>query len=104
MTWQVYIVLCSDNTLYTGITTDVGRRMARHAASRGAKYFRGRAPLEVVYLESAHDRSSATRREIEIKGLSRADKSGLLASGLNEAVHPETRGRIRVPDITKENG
>ncbi|HKL48884.1 MAG TPA: GIY-YIG nuclease family protein [Desulfuromonadales bacterium] len=84
MNWQVYIILCSDNTFYTGITTDVDRRLAQHAEQRGAKYFRGRSPLEVVYLESGHDRSSAARREIEIKGLSKLDKSALLASGINE--------------------
>ncbi|MFO7984018.1 MAG: GIY-YIG nuclease family protein, partial [Desulfuromonadales bacterium] len=71
-------------TLYTGITTDVDRRLTQHAEHQGAKYFRGRTPLEVVYLESGHDRSSAARREIEIKGLSRSDKSVLLTSEINE--------------------
>ena len=52
MNWQVYIILCSDATLYTGITNDIARRYSRHAASRGARYFRGRRPTRVVYLES----------------------------------------------------
>ena len=79
--WQVYIILCSDETLYTGITNDLARRLAQHQAGRGAKYFRARRPLEVVYLEGGHDRSSASRREAQIKRLSRAGKLRLIASG-----------------------
>lgn len=74
MNWQVYIILCSDDSLYTGITTDIERRLAQHRAGRGAKYFRGRAPLRVVYLEVGHDRSSASRREAQIKRLSALEK------------------------------
>ncbi len=83
MNWQVYIILCSDNSLYTGITTDVERRIAQHAAGTGAKYFRGRSPRQLVYLESGHDRSSASRREIEIKRLRSVDKRRLIASSDN---------------------
>ena len=78
MNWQVYIILCSDGSLYTGITTDMERRLAQHAAGVGAKYFRSRRPQRVVYLESGHDRSTASSRELEIKGLKRADKAGQL--------------------------
>ncbi len=78
--WQVYIILCSDQSLYTGITNDLARRLAQHRAGEGAKYFRGRRPLKVVYLEGDHDRSSASRREAEIKRLSRAQKLRLIAS------------------------
>ena len=78
--WQVYIILCSDQSLYTGITNDMARRLAQHQAGEGAKYFRGRRPLKVVYLEGDHDRSSASRREAEIKRLSRAQKLRLIAS------------------------
>jgi putative endonuclease len=77
--WQVYIVLCSDDSLYTGITTDVERRLAEHAAGTGAKYFRGRSPGPLVYLENGHNRSSASRREAEIKRLRPADKRKLIA-------------------------
>jgi hypothetical protein len=52
MNWQVYIILCSDNSLYTGITTDLTRRLRQHAAGRGAKYFRGRWPEKVLYLDT----------------------------------------------------
>ena len=74
MNWQVYIILCSDGTLYTGITTDIERRMRQHAGGRGAKYFRGRKPQELLYLEGGHDRSSASRRELFIKSLKRQEK------------------------------
>lgn len=74
MNWQIYIILCDDNSLYTGISTDPQRRFAEHAAGRGARYFYGRKPLQIVFLESGHSRSSATRREAEIKRLPRTAK------------------------------
>jgi putative endonuclease len=79
MNWQVYVILCSDDSLYTGITTDLQRRFDKHASGRGAKYFRGRRPLEVVYQESGHTRSSASRRELEIKGMERSAKLSLVS-------------------------
>ncbi|MBW2690364.1 MAG: GIY-YIG nuclease family protein [Deltaproteobacteria bacterium] len=82
MNWQVYIILCSDDSLYTGITTDVERRFAQHLAGTGAKYFRGRSPCRIVYLESGHNRSSASRREVEIKRLRPADKRLLITSSI----------------------
>ncbi|MCK4620663.1 MAG: GIY-YIG nuclease family protein [Desulfuromonadales bacterium] len=80
MNWQVYIILCSDDSLYTGITTDVERRLAQHVVGTGAKYFRGRSPRHLVYLEGGHDRSSASRREVQIKRLRPVDKRRLIAS------------------------
>jgi len=79
MHWQIYIILCSDNSLYTGITTDVERRLRQHATGRGAKYLRGRQPLELVYLENGHTRSSAGRREAEIKRMKRDEKHLLIS-------------------------
>ena len=78
MSWQVYIILCSDNSLYTGITTDLDRRFRQHAEGTGAKYFRGRRPLRVVYLENDHSRSSAAGREAKIKAMSRTEKMNLI--------------------------
>jgi putative endonuclease len=74
MNWQVYIILCSDNSLYTGITTDIERRFRQHREGRGAKFFRGRQPLRMVYLENGHSRSSAASKELQIKAMSRAGK------------------------------
>lgn len=79
MKWLVYMILCSDDSLYTGITTDLQRRFGQHASGRGARYFRGRKPLRVVYQESGHTRSTAGRREAEIKALTRADKFMLIS-------------------------
>ena len=84
MSWQVYMILCSDNSLYTGISNDVERRMLQHAGQRGAKYFRGRQPEQLVYLESGHDRSTASQREAAIKKLRRIDKEHLIQSEHNE--------------------
>ena len=78
--WFVYIIHCSDDTLYTGISTDIERRYAQHASNQGAKYFRGRKPKKLVYQESGYNRSAATKRELEIKKLSRADKFQLIAA------------------------
>ena len=83
MNWRVYIIVCSDESLYTGITTDVERRFGQHAAGAGAKYFRGHTPIRVVYLEEGHDRSSASRREAEIKKLRTVEKRRLLGSAHN---------------------
>lgn len=79
--WQVYIIEADDASLYTGITTDLERRFDEHLQKRrGARYFGGRNPLRIVYRESGHSRSSASRREAEIKKLSRAAKLALVGS------------------------
>ena len=84
MNWQVYIILCTDNSLYTGITLDIDRRLSQHGGVQGAKYFRGRKPQQVVYLENGHSRSSASKREAAIKKLTRREKKDLIASKVNE--------------------
>lgn len=79
MAWFVYILECADNTLYTGVTTDIDRRLHEHNNSKaGARYTRGKRPVKVVYQESAAHRSAACKREYEIKHLSRAQKQQLL--------------------------
>ncbi len=72
--WYLYILRCRDGSLYTGITTDVEKRLEAHRAGKGAKYTRGRGPLELVYQEECGDHSAALKREIEIKALSREEK------------------------------
>ena len=76
--WFVYILRCSDDTLYTGMTDDVPRRVEVHNAGKGAKYTRGRGPLTVVYQEAYSDRASASRREWEIKQLTKQEKEILI--------------------------
>ena len=78
--WTVYLLRCGDGTLYTGITDDLPRRLAAHRSGKGAKYTRGRGPLEVAYWEAQPDRSAASKREWAIKQLSRAEKEALAAS------------------------
>ena len=74
----VYILQCSDNSLYTGITTNVGRRFAEHRAGIGAKYTRGRKPEKVVYQQKFRNRSNAQKREAEIKSWPRSQKLTLI--------------------------
>ncbi len=80
MNWSVYIILCTDGSLYTGISTDVERRFRQHQAGKGAKYFRGRQPLAIAYREEGYTRTSAGRRENTIKKLSRTEKQSLISS------------------------
>ncbi|MBE6972828.1 MAG: GIY-YIG nuclease family protein [Ruminococcaceae bacterium] len=77
MSWYVYMLRCGDDTLYTGITDDVEKRLVAHQAGKGAKYTRGRGPLELAYVEEQPDKSAALRREIAIKKLSRKEKLNL---------------------------
>lgn len=77
MYW-LYILRCGDGTLYTGITTDVERRLAAHQSGKGAKYTKGRGPLRVVYREACGDKSAALRRECQVKALTRAEKLALI--------------------------
>ena len=90
MDWLVYIIRCDDGSLYTGISTDVDRRFREHRdLKKGARYFNGRTPLEVVYRENGHTRSSASRREAAIKKLSRDEKLSLVSgeiAGLPDSV------------------
>ena len=76
--YTVYILRCGDGTLYTGITNDLDRRLRTHSAGRGAKYTRARLPVELVYREPSPDKSSALRRELEIKAMTREDKLKLI--------------------------
>lgn len=75
----VYVVECADGTLYTGYTTDVERRVAEHNTGEGAKYTRGRTPVELVHVESYASRSAAMRREHRVKQLTREEKEGLVS-------------------------
>ena len=72
--WVVYILKCSDKTLYTGITTDLQRRIKQHESGKGAKYTKGRGPFRLIYSEVCINRSKASQRESEIKKLSRNEK------------------------------
>ncbi|MFV0438673.1 MAG: GIY-YIG nuclease family protein [Desulfopila sp.] len=77
--WLVYMLRCADGSLYTGVTTDLCRRLHEHNCSRhGARYTRARRPVQVVHLEPAANRSAACRREYQLKRMTRAAKEKLL--------------------------
>ena len=78
--WYLYILRCKDDTLYTGITNDVPARLKAHASGRGAKYTRGRGPLELVYQEELESYSAALKREYQVKQLTRTQKMELIAT------------------------
>lgn len=78
--WLVYIIRADDERLYTGVTNDLERRWQQHNSGRGAKFFRGRKPQALVFVERGHDRASALRREAAIKQLPRAAKLALIAA------------------------
>lgn len=77
--WIVYILRCKDDTFYTGITDNIEKRIMLHNTGHGAKYTRGRGPVTVVYKEACVDKSTALRREIAIKRLTREQKTNLIA-------------------------
>jgi putative endonuclease len=82
---HVYVLECADSTLYTGYTTDVERRVAEHDAGEGAKYTRGRTPVELVHVETFASRSAAQSREYAIKQLSRGEKERLVYSDSSDS-------------------
>jgi len=86
MSWFIYMIHCSDNSLYTGITTDPARRFNEHKNNKGAKYFYSHTPVKIVYIEIATDRSNASKREFAIKKLSAHKKKLLILSDNNKLI------------------
>jgi len=76
--WSVYIIKCRDQTLYTGITNNLPKRLEMHESGQAAKYTRGRGPFKLVYQEFLENRSLSTKRESEIKKLTKEDKNSLI--------------------------
>jgi len=89
--WYLYMLRCGDGTLYTGITTDVDKRLEAHRTGKGAKYTRGRGPLELVYREDCGTHSDALKRELAIKALPREEKQKIIdkfnTSLKNDSLH-----------------
>ena len=79
MSWYVYMVRCRDNSLYTGSTNDLSRRIQVHNSGKGAKYTKSRLPVTLVYREECPDKSTALKRECKIKRLTKAKKEQLAA-------------------------
>jgi len=80
MNWTVYILKCADGSLYTGITNNLDSRISAHENGTGAKYTKGRGPFRLAYQENCENRSIASKREREIKNLSRDEKLSLCIS------------------------
>lgn len=80
--WTVYMLLCADQSLYTGVATDIEARLSTHNAGKGAKYTRGRLPVKLVYQEAAADRGTALKREHAIKCMPVAAKRRLISQSL----------------------
>jgi len=76
--WYIYILLCSDNSLYTGSTNDLGKRFLNHQNGKGGKYTRSHKPLKIIHTEEFATKSEALKREIEIKSWTRAKKIQIL--------------------------
>ena len=83
--WSVYIVECSDGTLYTGYTNNVFRRVNKHNTTGGAKYTRGRQPVKLIHYETYPTKSDALKREAAIKALSRDEKIKYILSNVSKA-------------------
>jgi putative endonuclease len=81
--WFLYLLKCADNTFYTGITNNLDKRLETHNQGRGAKYTKGRRPVMLVYYEENLSRSTALKREAQMKKISR-DKKLVLASGVDK--------------------
>ncbi|OUU78963.1 MAG: hypothetical protein CBC38_06395 [Gammaproteobacteria bacterium TMED78] len=77
--WYVYIITCNDQSLYTGITKSIKKRLEKHACGKGAKYTKGRLPVKLVYKEIHSSHSKAASREFEIKSMTRAKKIKLFS-------------------------
>jgi putative endonuclease len=91
--WWVYVLWCADRSLYTGVTTDVPRRVRQHNAGRASRYTRARLPVTLAYRERAAGRGAALRREAAIKRLPRRAKEALVGGGSVTAPTPcGTRG------------
>lgn len=86
----VYMLKCKDNTLYTGYTTDLSRRVQEHEEGKGAKYTRGRGPFQVVYIEKHETKEEAMRREYAIKQLARKEKVKLIQQQLRDVMNYES--------------
>ncbi|TLS76387.1 GIY-YIG nuclease family protein [Mariprofundus erugo] len=78
--WFIYLIRCRDGQLYTGITTDVERRLSEHRAGKGAKYLRGRTPLSLAFSQQVGSHSDALKMERSIKKLSKTEKEKLICS------------------------
>lgn len=89
--WHLYILRCGDGSLYTGVTTDIVRRVCEHQEGKAARYTRAHRPVELVHSEECGDRSRALSRECAVKSLSRQAKEALISGGSAAAASPKRK-------------
>ena len=104
MSWYLYIAKCRDESLYTGITTDIPRRIKEHNAKKGAFYTKNKLPVELVYQEILPNQSEARRREATIKKLTRKDKLELIYAPrrIGSAGVPPSCGKAAIKRLTRK--
>jgi putative endonuclease len=95
MSWWCYILQCADGTLYTGITNDFDKRLAAHNAGTASKYTRVRLPVTPVYREASENRSTASKREAEIKRFTRLQKMALIGSAPLRKIRKARRNPVK---------
>jgi len=93
--WYLYILKCSDSTLYTGITNDLSRRLDQHNSGKASRYTRSRLPVRVIYTEGCRNKSSALKKELRIKALTRPEKEEYIKVKLLSQVATESRRKSR---------
>lgn len=101
--WFCYLLECADGTFYAGISNALDRRLAMHSQGVASKYTRTRLPVKLVYLEPQRDRASATRRELQIKKMSRADNKWSTRRDFNSDLRRDTEGCSASPRLRPEN-
>ncbi len=102
--WHVYTLRCADDSLYTGVATDVARRLTEHngqSTRAGARYTRARRPVRLVYKEPATSRGDACRREAQIKRMSKKAKEAMITGA---ASHPATNNTRQSPRADRDAG
>jgi predicted GIY-YIG superfamily endonuclease len=102
MQWIIYILKCKDQSLYTGITNDLDKRVAKHISGNGSKYLRGRLPVKLVYEEIALNRSDATKRELEIKKLNKEEKQFLIET-YNKKIYEDKMSKSKYIFVVSMN-
>lgn len=99
--WLVYILRCKDGSFYTGITSDLAQRLQAHQDGTASRYTRSRLPVKLVYLESATNRSAATKRELQIKRLSRIQKESLMRPPQNSPASQKQKATKKRTNSTR---
>jgi len=93
--WCLYLVKCADSSLYTGITSDLQRRIAQHNSGTASRYTRSRLPVELVHCEGCRDKSAALKKEYRVKSLSRSAKEAYIAGKTRAAARARARAAAR---------